>query len=92
MKADPGTYSTYDAKAKFSELLRQVRRGKTVYISYRGDVVAELRPIEQDDTVEARLRRLEERGVITRSVVERRSLEPIAHRAGALKRFLEERD
>ena len=39
------TYSTYEAKARFSEVLRQVREGKTVTISYRGEPAAEIRPI-----------------------------------------------
>ena len=36
------TYSTYEAKAKFSEIMRKVREGKHVYISYRGKEVAEI--------------------------------------------------
>ena len=43
----PGiTYSTYEAKARFSEVLRQVRAGTTVTVTYRGEPVAEIRPIE----------------------------------------------
>ena len=86
------TYSTYDAKARFSEILRKVRGGETVYITYRGEVVAEMKPIEKADSMEARIKRLEERGVITRRPVERAPLKPIANRPGAVKRFLEERD
>jgi len=32
-------YSTYQAKARFSELLRLVREGHTVTVSYRGQPV-----------------------------------------------------
>lgn len=44
-------YSTHDAKARFSELVRKVREGRSVTITYRGEPVAELRPIERlEDT------------------------------------------
>ena len=85
------TYSTYEAKARFSELLRQVRQGKTVTISYRGKPVAEIRSIQQKPaTVEERLEELEQRGVLVRPS-QRQSLKTVEPRAGALKRFLAER-
>ena len=40
------TYSTYEAKARFSEVLRQVREGETVTVTYRGEPVAEIRLIQ----------------------------------------------
>ena len=84
-------YSTYEAKARFSELLRQVRQGKTVTISYRGKPVAEMRSIQQKPaTVEERLEELEQRGVPVRPSG-RRSLKVVEPRAGVLKRFLAER-
>ncbi len=60
------TYSTYEAKARFSEILRQVREGKTVYISYHGETVAEVRPLEEPADLRERLERLEEQGVLQR--------------------------
>lgn len=39
------TYSTYDAKAKFSAILAKGRRGRTVDVSYRGKPVTEICPI-----------------------------------------------
>ena len=57
------TYSTYDAKARFSEILRKVRAGERVSITYRGKEVAEIRPVIEEETVEERLRKLEERGI-----------------------------
>lgn len=85
-------YSTYEAKARLSELLRQVRQGKkTVTISYRGKPVAEMRSIQQKPaTVEERLEELEQRGVLVRPSG-RRSLKVVEPRAGVLKRFLAER-
>jgi len=87
------TYSLYDAKAKLSEIVRRVREGDTITISYRGKPVAEIRPIpERQQTLEERIRELEERGVIVRAATRRGKLRPSARRPGALKRFLAERD
>ena len=40
-------YSIYEAKARFSEVIRQVRDGKTVTVSHRGEPVAEIHPIRR---------------------------------------------
>jgi prevent-host-death family protein len=85
-------YSTYEAKARFSELLKKVRQGRTVTITYHGEPVAELRPIQKKQGLAERMEWLESQGVIVRGRKPRGKLEPIAHRPGALKRFLEERD
>ena len=87
------TYSTYEAKARFSELLRLVREGQTVTVSYRGKPVAEVRPIPPPprDILE-RLDDLQRRGVLTSSDEQRVSLRPVARRPGALDRFLAERE
>ena len=87
------TYSTYEAKAKFSEIMRKVREGNHVYITYRGREVAEIKPIEKkEETLEDRIQMLRERGVIVDARNPQAPLKPIAKRPGALKRFLEERD
>ena len=87
------TYSTYEAKARFSEILRQVREGKTVTVLYRGEPVAEIRPIEpKPETIEERLDGLERRGALVRSNAPRQPLRAVARRAGAVERFLAERD
>ncbi len=88
----PRIYSTYEAKARFSEILRKVRGGESVYVSYRGERVAEIRPLEKNETVEEQLRKMEEEGIITRRREPRGPLRPVARRPGALKRFLESRD
>jgi prevent-host-death family protein len=55
-------YSTYEAKAQFSEIIRQVRQGKTITVSYRGKPVAEIRPFRQGpETIEERLAEYERR-------------------------------
>ncbi|MDE0035137.1 MAG: type II toxin-antitoxin system prevent-host-death family antitoxin [Deltaproteobacteria bacterium] len=86
------TYSAYDAKARFSEVLRQVRDGKTVRVSYRGKPVAEIRAIrESPETIESRLDDLERQGTLVRSGEPRGPLKTVERRRGALKRFLAER-
>ena len=87
-------YSTYEAKARFSEVIRQVRAGKTVTVSYRGEPVAEIRAIQREpQTLEAHLDELERRGVIVPSGQPKKgSLRRLARRPGALKRFLDDRN
>lgn len=86
------TYSTYEAKARFSELMRKVRRGETVVITYRGAEVAELRPLKKEPTVQERIEELRRQGILSGPAKKKWDWQPIAYRPGALKRFLEERD
>lgn len=86
------TYATWEAKAKFTELLRRVRGGQVVKISWRGKEVAELRPLAAArETFRERLTRFEDCGIVTRP---RKRFQPrvVARRPGALRRFLAERD
>ena len=86
-------YSTYEAKAKFSEIIRKVRSGKRVVISFRGEHVAEVRPIDApEETVAGRLRRLEDEGVLVGAPAGGQRFRPIARRRGALARFLGTRE
>ena len=86
-------YSIYEAKARFSEVIRQVREGKTITVSYRGEPVAEIRSIRrgQKPTLEDRLKELERNGSLVHSAIPRRKLRPVGRRPGALSRFLAER-
>ncbi len=88
------TYSIYEAKARFTEIIRKVRRGQKVRISYRGTQVAEIRPLPPDERqdLEKILADLEDAGALTPSSGARTPLEPIARRPGALSRFLETRE
>ena len=88
------SYSTYEAKAKLSELLRLVReRGETITITRHGEAIAELRPVAPvEGALDRHLRDLASRGVLIRSP--RRppyGLEPGPRKRGALKRFLDDR-
>lgn len=86
-------YSTYEAKARFSELLRLVREGQTVTVSYRGEPVAEVRPIRQaPESILERLDDLQRRGILVPSQGDRVPLSPVTRREGVLERFLAERD
>ena len=56
------TYSTYEAKAKLSEILRKVARGRTIRISRRGEPIAEIRPLRREPAaLEERIGELRER-------------------------------
>ena len=86
-------YSTYEAKARFSEVLRLVRSGTPVTVCHRGEPVAEIRPIQQQpQTIAERLDELERRRILVRSREPRKPLAAVARRAGALDRFVAERD
>ena len=41
-------YSASEAKAQFSQVLKAVREGDTLIVTYRGDPVAEIRPIRKE--------------------------------------------
>jgi len=85
-------YSTYEAKARFSEVLRHVREGRTVTISYRGDPVAEIRPLRDQATrLEKRLAELERQGALTPAPKHREPMKPGKRVPGALERFLADR-
>lgn len=86
-------YSIYEAKARFSEVIREVREGKTVTVSYHGEPVAEIRAIRQSETptLGDRLTELERNGALVPSGLSGRQFRMAARRPGALERFLNER-
>lgn len=89
----PHVYSTYEAKARFSEVLRQVRAGQRVRVTYRGREVAEIRPLEpEESSLEARLNSFEAEGIVGPAGRRRGRLAPLATKEGALERFLDSRD
>ncbi len=86
-------YSTYEAKAHFSEVIRHVRKGKTVTVSYRGEPVAEIRPAARPpQTLEDRLDELKRQGILVPSGQPQQPLPVLSKRPGALRRFLDERN
>ncbi len=87
------TYTTYEAKARFSEVMRQVREGKTITVSYRGEPVAEIKPLEKRKlTQEEWDEEMERRGILHRSKNPNARPKLGEYVPGALARFLAERD
>ncbi len=87
------TYSTYEAKARFSEVLRKVRAGQRVRITHHGKEVAEIGPVSAaDGGLAGRLEALEESGRLHRHRHVVGSWDALTSRSGALARFLEERE
>ena len=94
----PREYSLYEAKAKLSALVRQVREGQSIVITVHGVPAAELRPItkaSRKQTNEERHEELKASGVIEPARLSPRDplAWPVGKRVqGGLKRFLEDRD
>lgn len=81
----------HEAKAKLSEILRKVKRGRSVVIAERGRAIARVVPIEPPATLVDQLVRLTEEGAIVVRRGRRAAVRPLVRRRGALKRFLESR-
>lgn len=87
------TYSLSEARARFSEIIRRVREGRTVTVTHRGEPVAEIRPVERgrERSLEERLEDLRRAGCLVPAANPRQPFRPVARRPGALDRFLAER-
>lgn len=88
-------YSVYEAKKRLSEILRGVRERRESYVvTYHGEPIAEIRPIEasENEDVPARWRELEARGeILPAEKPGPFEFKPVAHVPGALERFLRDR-
>ncbi len=84
-------FSTYEAKSRFSEVLRRVREGRTVTVTWHGEPVAEIRPLPSIGGIADRLEQMRARGLLSVSEEEASGFRPVASRPGGLRRFLEER-
>ena len=101
-------YTAREARTRFAELLRRVRGGETVTVSYRGALIAEMRPpVETVPTVEiavpsppplseeeleARMADMRRRGILYPANGPKQPFKPVCSSPGALARFLAERD
>ena len=86
------TYPIYQAKAKLSEIIRQVKRGRMVTISERGHDVARVIPVVDSEDFDSRIRKMIDGGQIIparKPVIE---IRPVARRRGAVKRLMDARD
>lgn len=87
------TYSMAEAKSRFSEVLRRVRDGERVVITWHGRAIAQVIPVESSaDPMEARWAELEAAGLITPAVDADAPLSAGPPSPGALARFLESRE
>lgn len=87
-------YSIYEAKAKLSEIIRQVREhGRSAVITYRGEPVARISALDpaNGDRTAMRLNELAATGALVRSQKAAQLPDPITRRPGALDRFLQDR-
>jgi prevent-host-death family protein len=86
------SFSLYDAKARFSEIVRMVRDGASVTVTVHGKPVAEIRPIQMDSAdLTGRISQLVDSGVVVPAAVPFKP-QVRARRPGALKRFLADRE
>lgn len=92
MAKDSTSYSVYEAKAKLSELLRHVKKQRRVVITERGEPVAHVVPPTKTTGLAARLRDLQERGIVQGEGGAPSEMRRLAARPGALQRFLRERE
>lgn len=88
----PRAYPVHEAKAKLSELLRSVKRGRTVTISERGREIARVMPIRATPDLPSRLERLEREGVVVPAAGSVTDVRPLLRKPGALRRFLSTRE
>ena len=84
-------YPVHEAKAKLSEILRRVKRGRSVAISERGRVIAQVVPIERPHDLPSRLEELRSHGVLSRRRRKVRAVRVLTRKPGALRRFLRSR-
>ena len=90
-------YSVYEAKARLSELLREVRaEGREIVITYRGRRIAKIVPCADEvaDSLDARVDALAARGLLIPAAEASKSIArgSSARSKGALRRFLENRE
>ncbi len=85
------TYSIYEAKAKFSEIIRAVKMRRKVVVTERGTPVAEVVPYQEEaeESMSGRLERLTRMGAIV-PAAGRFSAKTMKVLPGASERFLKE--
>lgn len=84
------TYSIYEAKTHFSQLVKKVKQGKEIIINERGTPVGKLIPIKIKENFKERLSQLTARGRVVSA--KSSSIPKGVKKAGGLKRFLEDRE
>ena len=88
-----GVVGARELKVRLGTYLRQVRQGRTLLVTDRGQPVAELRPIGEEASTDALLAKLAAQGVVTRPTTKLASFRPIVRAGLSLSAaVLEERD
>lgn len=85
-------YSIYEAKAKLSSVLKEVKNGHDAIITERGRPIARVIPYKINETFEERIERLIAKGVILPAREKGPIPKSSIHRPGALQRFLADRE
>lgn len=92
--ARPAVIGVRELKTRLGGYLQQVRQGRTLVITDRGEPVAELKPIQRAGAEDAKLEQLQALGAVTR--IEQRKLAPFrpiaSHGASVSDAILEDRD
>jgi len=90
------TYTVEELREKLDEILQQVRAGECVEILENGQEIARIQGVRSQaagngDSLEERLRQLEEEGIIISPSEPRGELVPLIDAPGTLAEFLESR-
>ena len=85
-------HPVHQAKAKLSEILPRVKRGRSVSISERGREIAHVVPVSRATDLATRVAELERDGLIRSGRGSIKAIAPLARRRGALGRFLASRE
>ena len=86
-----------EANQRFSKAIKAVKAGKEVVLTERGKPIAVIKPLELEETLEARIRRLETEGLLRpalkRGPMPTPSWKPIRIRGKSMSQTIsEERD
>jgi prevent-host-death family protein len=92
--ARSATIGSRELKTRLGGYLQQVRQGRTLVITDRGEPVAELKPLHRGGTEDSKLEHLQALGAVTR--LENRALTPFRpvriHGPSVSEAILEDRD
>jgi prevent-host-death family protein len=86
------TYSIYEAKSRFSEVIRRVKNGESVTITERGKPTATITQIEAKETQKERWQRLIAQGIIIPAKKPFKVQRTGLNMDGAIERFLADRN
>jgi prevent-host-death family protein len=86
-----------EANQRFSKAIKAVKAGKEVVLTERGKPIAVIKPLELEETLEAKIRRLETEGLLRpalkRGLMPTPSWKPIRIRGKSMSQTIsEERD